>query len=69
MPEYVLPRYTQLSYVYATVAATWWYDPQKAERLRRAMARGEDLGGPKGIQEIRYWKELAERDPRLAFQF
>ncbi len=69
MPEYVLPRYTQLSYVYATIASTWWYDPQKAERLRQAMLRGEDLGGPKGIQEIRFWKELAQRDRRFAFEF
>jgi len=69
MPEYILPRFTQLSYVYSTIAGTWWYDPDKAARLQRAIQTGQDLGGPKGIIEARYWKELAARDPRYAFQF
>jgi hypothetical protein len=69
MPEYILPRFTQLSYVYSTIAGTWWYDPDKAARMQRAIQTGQDLGGPKGIIEARYWKELAARDPQYAFQF
>lgn len=58
MPEYVLPRQAQLSYVYQTIALTWWYEPEKAAAITEAKKSNKDLGGNKNIQEILYWKNL-----------
>ncbi len=58
MPEFVAPRYTQLSYIYRTIAMTWWYDPEKAAAIEAAKAKKADIDGPKEIQENRYWKSL-----------
>ncbi len=58
MPEYVLPRQAQLSYVYQTIALTWWYEPEKAAAIAEAKKSKKDLGGNKDIQEVLYWKNL-----------
>ncbi len=57
MPEFVAPRLTQLSYLYRTLAMTWWYDPEKAAAIDAAKAAKKDVDGPKTIQENRFWKE------------
>jgi microcin C transport system substrate-binding protein len=58
MPEYVLPRLTQLSYLYQTIAMNWWYEPEKAAAIEEAKKTKKDLGGNKAIQEVKYWKNL-----------
>lgn len=58
MPEFVLPRLTQLSYLYQTIALTWWYEPAKAAAIEEAKKTKKDLGGNKSIQVVNYWKNL-----------
>lgn len=58
-PEYALPRFAQLSYLYGTIATTWWYDADKAAALKEAIAQKKDLGGDKSIREIQYWNTFS----------
>ncbi len=60
MPEYVAPRYMQLSYMYRYIAMTWWYDPEKVAAIEEAKAKKADVPGPKDIQENRFWKTLKD---------
>jgi hypothetical protein len=62
MPEYGLSRYTQLSYVFSSAGLTWWYDGDKAQAVAEAKKSQKDLGGNKGIQEFRYWREFKENN-------
>jgi microcin C transport system substrate-binding protein len=58
MPEYVLPRFTQIGFVDLAVITTWWYDPEKARQLEEARRTGKAL--PREPLEVRYWKEFNE---------
>lgn len=62
MPEYGLSRYTQLSFVFSSAGLTWWYDADKAKAVAEAKKSQKDLGGNKGIQEFRYWREFKENN-------
>ncbi len=58
MPDYVAPRYTQLSYLYRTLSMTWWWDPEKAAAIEEAKAKKTDVEGPRTVQENNFWKNL-----------
>lgn len=60
MPEYVVPRFTQLSYIYMTIATTWWYDADKVAEVEKAKSEKKPLGGDVTIQEVNYWKNFAK---------
>ncbi|MEN3027274.1 MAG: extracellular solute-binding protein [Chlorobiota bacterium] len=59
MPEYVLPRFAQIGYIDLAIISTWWYDPEKAQRLEEARRTGEALA--REPVEVRYWKEFDEQ--------
>lgn len=59
MPDYVLPRFTQIGFVELAILATWWYDPEKARQLAEARRTGKSL--PRAPLEVRYWKEFDEQ--------
>lgn len=58
VPEFGLPRFAQLSYVYSKVATTWWYDEEKAKRLAKAMKEKKSLANSGDIEEIRFWDRV-----------
>ena len=60
MPEFVVPRYSQLSYIYRYIAMSWWYDPEKVAAMDEAKTKKSDVDGPKTVQENRYWKNIKE---------
>ncbi|MFM8437066.1 MAG: hypothetical protein ACKOAX_01215, partial [Candidatus Kapaibacterium sp.] len=60
MPEYVLPRYAMLSYLYRYMSMSWWYDPEKVSAIDQAKTKKADVDGPKDIQENSFWKSLKD---------
>lgn len=58
MPDFVVGRYSQLSYIYQTIALTWWWDPEKVAAVEEAKKANKALDGDKGIREVRYWKDM-----------
>ena len=58
--EFGVPRYTELSYLYRTLAFIWWYDATKVSAIDAAKARKSDIAGPKTILENRFWKNLRD---------
>lgn len=58
VPEFGLPRFAQLSYVYSNIATTWWYDEAKAKRLAKAVKEKKSLGNSGDIEEIRFWDKF-----------
>ena len=60
MPEYVLPRYAMLSYLYRYISMSWWYDPEKVSAIDQAKTKKADVDGPKTIQENSFWKSLKD---------
>lgn len=60
MPEYVLPRYAMLSYLYRYISMTWWYDPDKVSAIDQAKTKKADVDGPKTIQENSFWKSIQD---------
>ncbi len=74
-PDYMLSRFSD----YRSIVSLWWFDPGKKERLKEAMRKDEALLTPEEIAKVdvkwwdkyketggRIWKEMKERDEKLA---
>ena len=59
MPEFGLPRYEE----YESAFIYWWYDAEKAERLKKTLKSGEKMGPIPDLQ-IRPWDDEVVRQAR-----
>lgn len=61
MPDYILPRFTQLGYLESAIFSMWWYDADKAKALEAARSNKTKIAGNGPEEkEITFWQEFGK---------